>query len=421
MDNSICFAQKSDADDKLASFREKFFIPKHKNGNDVIYMCGNSLGLMPKSAEKYIHNVLEDWKNLAVEGHFYGKNPWIPYHEVIGRSMASIVGALPAEVVVMNSLTVNIHLLMVSFYRPDSKRNKILFEFSPFPSDRYAIESQVRYHGFDPKYAMIELKPEDGQYCIENENIEKIIHEHGDEIALILIGGVNYYTGQLYDLKRITKMGHEKGCVVGFDLAHGAGNIDLQLHDDGPDFAAWCTYKYLNSGPGSLSGIFIHKRHHGRKDLNRFAGWWGQDKESRFLMGPEFNPMPTAEGWQLSNQSVIQMAAVHASLDIFLEAGMENLRLKSIALTLYLAYLIDNSMGDEIHVITPTDGNKRGCQLSLQMTNPDKRLFDYLIDRGVILDWREPDVIRVAPTPLYNTFIDVWNFCRILKDGLKIL
>ncbi len=421
MDSSLLFARQSDTEDTLSLFRDKFFIPKDKLGNDVIYMCGNSLGLMPKTTEHYIHQELEDWKNLGVEGHFNGKNPWVPYHELLTGPMAEIVGALPSEVVVMNSLTVNLHLLMVSFYKPDKKRYKILFDYSPFPSDRYAIESQVRFHGFDPSEAMIELKPEKGQYNISLEKIESELEKHGDEIALILIGGVNYYTGQVYDMNKITKMGHEKGCIVGFDLAHGAGNIELDLHNDGPDFAAWCTYKYMNSGPGSLAGIFIHERHHQNKELPRFAGWWGQDKKTRFLMAPEFNPIPSAEGWQLSNQPVIQMAVIKASLDIFTEAGMKNLRSKSEKLTSYLEYLINAAEDEKIRILTPSEVQKRGCQLSLQMKNPDKRLFHYLIDHGVILDWREPDVIRVAPTPLYNTFQDVWQFNRILNEGLKML
>lgn len=421
MDTSISYAIQSDTEDALAAFRDRFHIPKDKEGNDVIYMCGNSLGLMPKSTEKYIVEVLTDWQNLAVEGHFHGKNPWLTYHEILAGPMAAIVGALPSEVVVMNSLTVNLHLLMVSFYRPEKKRYKILFDYSPFPSDRYAIESQIRYHGYDPKDAMIELKPEPGQFIISPDKIASIIQEQGSEIALILIGGVNYYTGQVYDMKQITMSGHEKGCMVGFDLAHGAGNILLDLHNDGPDFAAWCTYKYMNAGPGSLSGIFIHERHHRNTELPRFAGWWGQDKNTRFLMGPEFNPIPSAEGWQLSNQPVIQMAVIKASLDIFTEAGIQNLRVKSEKLTSYLEYLINTSRNEKISIITPADAKSRGCQLSLQMKYPDKKLFYYLMDHGVILDWREPDVIRVAPTPLYNTFQDVWHFARILNDGLKML
>jgi kynureninase len=306
---------------------------------------------------------------------------------------------------------------MVSFYRPTRDRYKILFDYSPFPSDRYAIESQVKFHGFDPKDGMIELSPDDGSEIITLENIQTVLETHGDEIALILIGGVNYYTGQAYDIKAITEMGHAYGCMVGFDLAHAAGNLLLHLHDDGPDFAAWCSYKYLNAGPGSLSGCFIHERHH-QSDLPRFTGWWGNDKSTRFLMGDEFNPIPTAEGWQLSNPPILSMAAIRASLDIFAEAGMTRLRAKSEKLTAYLEYLISHRKTDAIKIITPSEPNQRGCQLSFQMQHPDKRLFEYLSKKGVIADWREPDVIRIAPVPLYNSYQDLWHFADILLEGI---
>ncbi|MBK8626309.1 MAG: kynureninase [Saprospiraceae bacterium] len=420
MNTSIQYAQLQDQNDELASFRYRFHIPKISDGKDSIYLCGNSLGLMPKSASEYINQELEDWKNLGVEGHFHAKNPWMPYHEYLSKNMAQIVGAFPSEVVVMNSLTVNLHLLMVSFYRPTKNRYKILFDYSPFPSDRYAISSQVNFHGFDPAEAMIELKPDNGEEIITIENIHKILEMHGDEIALILIGGVNYYTGQAYDIKTITDMGHAQGCVVGFDLAHAAGNLLLNLHDDGPDFATWCSYKYLNAGPGSLSGCFVHERHHSA-DLPRFAGWWGHDKATRFLMGDEFHPIPTAEGWQLSNPPILSMAAIRASLDLFAEAGMNRLRRKSEQLTAYLEYLISQANDVNIKIITPSETQQRGCQISIQMKNPNKNLFQYLTENGVIADWREPDVIRVAPVPLYNTFEDVWQFNRILHEGLSKL
>lgn len=416
---SLSTAQNLDKEDALKKYRNRFFIPKDKEGNDVIYMCGNSLGLMPKDTQEYVSDVLDDWKDLAVEGHFNGRNPWISYHQHLVSQMASVVGAMPSEIVLMNTLTVNLHLLMVSFYQPDKKRNKILYDFNPFPSDRYAIESQIRFHGYNPAEAMIELKPNQGDYLISSETILKTIQKHGDEIALILIGGINYYTGQLYDIKEITRLGHQYGCKVGFDLAHAAGNVILQLHDDGPDFAAWCTYKYLNAGPGNLSGIFIHERHHQNLNLNRFAGWYGNTLKSRFMMKPEFEPMLTAEGWQVSNQPVLGLAAMSASLDIFEEVGMKALREKSEKLTAYLEYLVNQVSDNKIKIITPEDKNQRGCQLSLQMKNPDKALFNYLMEHGVVLDWREPDVLRVAPTPLYNTFEDVWHFHRILKDGLS--
>jgi kynureninase len=418
LDTSLHYALEQDQKDVLRSFRDYFHMPKTPDGQDVIYLCGNSLGLMPKSTSIYVNQELEDWKNLGVEGHFHAKNPWMPYHEFLTENMAHIVGAKPEEVVVMNSLTANLHLLMVSFYRPTSQRYKILFDYSPFPSDRYAIESQIRFHGFDPKSGMIELVPDEGSEIVSLDNIQNILDKHGEEIALILTGGVNYYTGQAYDIKAITDMGHEKGCIVGFDLAHAAGNLLLHLHDDGPDFAAWCTYKYLNSGPGSLSGCFIHERHH-KSDLPRFAGWWGNDKKTRFLMKDEFIPIPTAEGWQLSNPPILSMAAIKASLDLFAEAGMERLRIKSEHLTAYLEYLVSQNESDAIKIITPKQPQQRGCQLSLQMKKPNKRLHEYLTSNGIISDWREPDVIRVAPVPLYNTFEDVWRFNQILTEGLQ--
>ncbi len=419
MDRSIQFALGQDQADPIKQYKERFHIPKDNAGKDTIYLCGNSLGLMPKTTPAYVMQELEDWKNLGVEGHFHAKNPWMPYHEILTEQMAGIVGALPSEIVVMNSLTVNLHLMMVSFYRPTRERYKILFDYSPFPSDRYAISSQLKYHGFQPEEGMIELKPESGQEEVSMHHIENILHEHGHEIALILIGGVNYYTGQAYDVKRITQLGHQNGCLVGFDMAHAAGNLSLRLHDDGPDFASWCTYKYLNSGPGSLSGCFVHERHHQNTALPRFAGWWGNDKKTRFMMQNEFNPIRTAEGWQLSNPPVLSMAAIKASLDIFSEAGMDELRKKSIRLTAYLAALIQLEDNKNLRIITPESEEKRGCQLSLQMKRPDKRLFNYLTSNGVISDWREPDVIRVAPVPLYNSFEDVWHFSRILHEGLN--
>lgn len=420
MEATLSFAQEMDLQDSLTSFRSKFHIPKTPDGNDSIYLCGNSLGLMPKVTREYINQELEDWKNLGVEGHFHAKHPWMPYHEFLSEKMAHVVGALPSEVVVMNSLTVNLHLMMVSFYQPTSLRYKILFDYSPFPSDRYAIESQIKFHGFDHKSGMIELHPEEGQEIVSDEAIAKILEEEGENIALILIGGVNYYTGQAYNVEKITQMGHAKGCMVGFDLAHAAGNLNLQLHDDGPDFAVWCSYKYLNSGPGSLAGCFVHQRHH-YQNLQRFAGWWGHDKQTRFLMGDTYMPIQSAEGWQLSNPPVLSMAAILASLDIFEEAGMQKLREKSVRLTAYLEGLLNINEIDILRIITPSHRDERGCQLSLQMKEPDKRLFQFLTDRGVIADWREPDVIRIAPVPLYNTFADCWNFVHILNEGTQIL
>ncbi|MFZ1748715.1 MAG: kynureninase [Saprospiraceae bacterium] len=415
------YALEQDIEDPLAGFRDLFHIPKTNDGTDSIYFCGNSLGLMPKSVTDCVKKELEHWKDLAVEGHFKGSSPWMTYHESLAKPMAEIVGALPSEVIVMNTLTVNLHLMMVSFYRPTTDRFKILVDYSPFPSDRYAIDSQIRFHGYDPSETLIELLPGEGEEIVSEDHIRYILENHGEEIALIIIGGVNYYTGQAYDIKSITQAGHRYGCKVGFDMAHAAGNLRLHLHDDGPDFAVWCTYKYINSGPGSLSGCFIHERHHNDDTLHRFAGWWGHDKASRFLMGDQFLPTQSAEGWQLSNTPILSMAPIKASLEIFHQANIDRLREKSMRLTAYLEYLIHEMYSDKINIITPSDPHQRGCQLSLQMTRPDKSLFYYLMEHGVILDWREPDVIRVAPTPLYNTFEDIWMFVNILQEGLKTL
>jgi kynureninase len=419
------FALIMDEQDALRHFREKFYIPKQTNGEDVLYFTGNSLGLQPKTAREYIEQELKDWETFGVEGHFHAKNPWMPYHENLTDSMAKIIGAKPIETVVMNSLTVNLHLLMVSFYRPNEKRNKIVVEKNAFPSDQYAVGSQIKFHISnsrfqisEPKDGLIELSPHVGETTLRTEDIEKTLRENGDEIALILLGGVNYYTGQAFDMRRITEIGHEIGAVVGFDLAHAAGNIELSLHDWDVDFAAWCSYKYLNAGPGGIAGVFVHERHAENFDLPRFAGWWGHDKKTRFLMGDEFQPIVGAEGWQLSNPPIFQLAALRASLDIFEEFGMKNLREKSIKLTNYLEFLLSEIHDERIEIITPKNERERGCQLSIRVKNADKSLFEAITKRGVIADWREPDVIRVAPVPLYNTFIDVWKFAEILKDCL---
>jgi kynureninase len=416
---SAQFAFEMDAQDSLKSFREKFYVPKQPDGKDVLYFTGNSLGLQPKTTGNYIEQELKDWATLGVEGHFHAKNPWLPYHEFVAEQMAEIVGAKPIETVAMNSLTVNLHLLMVSFYRPTPERNKIIIEAGAFPSDQYAVQSQIKFHNFKIEDSLIELKPRKGEICLKTEDIEKTIHENGDSIALILLGGVNYYTGQKYDFERITKSGHGVGAVVGFDLAHAAGNVELKLHDWNADFAAWCSYKYLNSGPGSIAGVFVHERHAESFDLPRFAGWWGHDKETRFLMGSKFVPLRGAEGWQLSNPPIFQLAALKASLDIFEQAGMKNLIEKSKKLTGYLEFLL-REIGDErISVITPSNPDERGCQLSIRVQDADKNLFNSISEKGVYADWREPDVIRVAPVPLYNSFTDVFRFAEILKLCLK--
>ena len=416
--DSLAYAQQQDQQDKLAHLRNQFHIPKDKNGKEWLYFTGNSLGLQPKNTQKYIQQELDDWANYGVEGHFEAKNPWLPYHEFLTENMAKIVGAKPLEVVIMNTLTTNLHLLMVSFYQPTKKKYKIIIESDAFPSDRYAVQSQLKFHGFDVEEGLIEWKPRTGEELLNIEDLETIVSEQGDEIALLLIGGVNYYTGQYLDLKRIAEIGHAKDCLVGIDLAHGAGNISPELHDSGVDFAAWCTYKYLNSGPGSLGGLFVHEKHAHNKDLPRFSGWWNHNKETRFNMRQPFDVMPGAEGWQLSNPPILSMAAIKASLDMFAEVGMEALREKSEKLTGYFEFLINQIDSDSIKIITPSNPKERGCQLSIQVKNADKKLHAKLTENNIITDWREPDVIRCAPVPMYNSFEDVYRMVTILKGLL---
>ncbi|NNE27600.1 MAG: kynureninase [Saprospiraceae bacterium] len=411
------YAEALDRADPLARFRDRFNLPIQANGEPHIYLCGNSLGLQPKKANEYVQQEMEDWSKLGVEGHIHARHPWMPYHEFLTSSMARVVGGKEIEVVVMNSLTVNLHLLMVSFYRPTQKRFKILIEYSPFPSDRFAVESQARFHGFDPAEAVIEMQPDVDDY-VSMAQIESVLNEQGEEIALVLIGGVNYYSGQAYNIKSITELAHAKGAMVGFDLAHAAGNLHLNLHDDGPDFAAWCSYKYLNSGPGSLSGIFVHERHAYDTTLPRFHGWWGHNKSNRFKMGPVFEPMAGAEAWQLSNPPILPLAAMRASMELFDEAGMSALREKSVKLTSYLLKLLEILDHPKIKVITPSRSEERGCQISLQIKDADKSMFDDITNRGVIADWREPDVIRIATVPLYNSYKDVYDFYSLLKEAL---
>jgi len=418
--DNIDFAKQMDQDDPLKSFRDKFYIPKQKNGDTCIYLCGNSLGLQAKQTKEALEQELEDWKNYGVEGHFHAKNPWMPYHEFLTQAMANVVGAKPIEVVVMNTLTVNLHLMMVSFYKPSGNRNKILIEADAFPSDKYAAESQIRFHGLEPSECLIELKARPGEVCLREEDIQTTIEQQGRDIALVMLGNTNYYTGQYLNMKNITAWGHAQGCKVGFDCAHGAGNHPLNLHEAGCDFAVWCTYKYLNSGPGSLGGVFVHERH-ATAELPRFEGWWGHNKETRFKMRDGFEPIPGVEAWQLSNPPILSMAAIWASLRIFEEAGMQRLREKALLLTGYLEYLVQE-IGDEfIKIITPSDPEARGCQLSIQVKNANKTLYDKISKKGVIADWREPDVIRVAPVPMYNSFTDVFMFASILKEQIEAL
>ncbi|MGH7492487.1 MAG: kynureninase [bacterium] len=418
LEPTLEFARNLDALDPLAQYRDRFHYPPPKNGHECIYFCGNSLGLQPRTVRPYVEQELRDWARLGVEGHFHAKNPWLPYHELLTEQTALLVGAQSIEVVVMNSLTVNLHLLMVSFYRPTPSRYKILIEGGAFPSDQYAVKSQLQFHGFDPAAGLLELKPRDGEHLIRVEDIEHVLAREGERIALILFGGVNYATGQVFDMKNITRLGHDHGCLVGFDLAHAAGNLELQLHDWNVDFAAWCSYKYLNAGPGSVAGCFVHERHAHRRDLPRFAGWWGHNKNKRFLMEPEFEPIPGAEGWQLSNPPILQLAALRAALEIFDEAGMKQVRAKSVLLTRYLEYLLEQNQLENLHLVTPRAENQRGAQLSLQLQKFGKRVCDGLLARHAICDWREPDLIRVAPVPLYNTFEEVYRFVDVFKQAL---
>ncbi len=421
------FAIALDRGDPLARFRDAFHIPRRDNGEDEIYFVGNSLGLLPKRTAKYVDAELEKWGRLAVKAHFSGENPWLPYHELLAEPMARLVGASASapssEVVTMNSLTVNLHLMMTSFYRPTRARHRILLEDRPFPSDDYALESQARLHGFDPAEALVRLGPNAGKNTIDTADVADVLEREGESIALVLLPGVQYYTGQAFDIEAITRLAHAKGCIVGFDLAHAAGNLVLRLHDWNVDFAVWCTYKYLNAGPGSVGGCFVHERHgYGTSpDLPRLAGWWGHEKESRFRMEPGFRPIPGAEGWQLSNPPILSLAAIRASLDVFTEAGgMEPLREKSLLLTGYLEWLLVRELAASVEILTPGDPTQRGCQLSLRVKSrvPGKTVFERLESSGVTCDWREPDVIRVAPVPLYNRYDEVYRFVEILGKAL---
>lgn len=403
-----------DESDPLKTFRDRFYIPKTQSQEDVIYLAGNSLGLQPKKVKEYISSELDDWARLGVEGHFLGRHPWLPYHENLTEMAARLVGAKPVEVVVMNTLTVNLHLMMVSFYRPTKQRHKIIVEAGAFPSDQYAVASQVKFHGFNPTESIIELKPRVGESVLRTEDILETIEQNGHELALVMLGNVNYLTGQAFDMEAISRAAHKHHAYAGFNLAHGAGNLLLALHQWDVDFAVWCSYKYINSGPGNLSGCFVHERHSHEFSLPRFAGWWGHNKKTRFLMGPEFDPLPGAEGWQLSNPPIFQLAAMRASLEIFDQATMPELRKKSERLTGYLEYLLDQLPEGYCTIITPREPASRGCQLSLRLRGNPKQLLKDLGEQGVICDFREPDIIRAAPTPLYNRFIDVYRFANIL-------
>jgi kynureninase len=413
------FAQKLDAEDSLRSFRDKFHLPLGANGKPLIYLAGNSLGLMPKAAKQIVEQELDDWATLAVDAHLKATTPWYTYHETLREPAARLVGAKSNEVICMNSLTVNLHLMMATFYWPTKSRFKILMEEPAFPSDTYAIKTQIVHHGFDPNNALVLVRPREGEFTVRQDDIEAILEKEGDQIALVLIAGVNFFTGQLFDIARITAAGQKRGCVVGIDLAHAIGNVPLTLHDWNVDFAVWCSYKYLNSGPGAVAGAFVHERHATNRELPRLAGWFGNDPNTRFRLHlePEFIPVPSADGWQISNPPIFSMAPLRASLAIFDEAGgMEALRTKSIKLTGYLQFLLEAAGHSELTVITPRESDARGCQLSIQVHEHPRELFKKLEAAGVKCDFREPNVIRAAPTPLYNTFHEVWRVAKILAE-----
>ena len=418
--NTLAYAQQLDAQDPLAHYKKEFIFPQH-HGKDVIYFTGNSLGLQPKRSKAYVDEIMNDWANLAVEGHFYAEKPWWDYHERFAEPLSKIVGAKPSEVTVMNTLTVNLHLLMVSFYQPTATRFKIICEEKAFPSDQYMIQSQIQFHGYDPKTALVEIKRREGEHNIRLEDVLEVIRQEGDAVALVLIGGVNYYTGQVFDMKTITQVGHDVGAKVGWDLAHAAGNIEMKLHDWQVDFAAWCSYKYMNSGPGNASGCFIHEKHHSNPNLPRFAGWWGHNKERRFKMEPQFDPVQGADGWQISNLPILSLAPYLASVHLFDEVGMPALVAKRDHITSYLEFIlaeISREVQGAFEVITPSNPLERASQLSVFLHGEGRRLFDYLMQNGVITDWREPNVIRLAPVPLYTSYADMYHFGQVLKAGI---
>lgn len=420
-ENTLTFAQQADQKDPLKKWRSEFHFPQI-NGKDAYYFTGNSLGLQPKRTRGFIEEEMKKWETYGVEGHFVPKErPWLKFHEASKQALAKVVGAKPIEVVSMNNLSVNLHLLMVSFFRPTQERYKIICEAGAFPSDQYMFESQLHFHGLEPEKALIEIAPRKGEQTLRTEDILASIKEHSSELALVLFGGLQYYTGQLFDMEAITAAGHQAGAFVGFDLAHAAGNVPLQLHDWDVDFATWCSYKYMNSGPGNVSGIFVHERFAHDSTIPRFAGWWGHREDERFQMKKGFQPMPGADGWQLSNSNVIASAAHLASLEIFDEVGMQALRAKSLKLTGYLELIIDQLSGEDkiFEIITPRNPEERGAQLSIFFHRNGKLMFDYLVEQGVIGDWREPNVIRIAPAPLYNSFEDVYHFGRLLKEAIE--
>lgn len=414
--NDLACSQKLDDADPLRKFKNEFNFPKSKNNQNQLYFAGHSLGLMPKRASQYVNEELQAWAQYGVEGHFLGSHPWLHYHENITASFARLVGAKKSEVVAMNTLTVNLHLMMVSFYRPTKSRFKILIENNSFPSDKYAVDSQARFHGLDPQSTIIELTPSSDGITVTEDSILETIKLHGPELSLIMLGNCNYLSGQKFNIEKIVKAGHEVGAVVGFNLAHGAGNLNVQLHDSGADFAVWCSYKYLNSGPGGLAGVFIHERHHGKKDIPRFEGWWGHNKDTRFKMGPQFEPLLTAEAWQLSNPPIFQLASLRASMELFDEAGISDLRKKGDQLTSYFEYLIQKNLAEEVQIITPGSPESRGSMLCMKFKNNPKVWYEKLIQAGAIVDFREPNIIRATPIPLYNSYEDVFRLVSLIKE-----
>ena len=414
------WAQAADQSDVLRTFRDEFLIPPHE-GHDSHYFCGNSLGLQPRAVREAIAAELDYWGELGVEGHFKGRLPWMDYHEFVRDDLALVVGASPTEVVAMNTLGVNLHLMMVSFYRPTRERHAILIEAGAFPTDRYAVESQIRFHGYDPATALIEIEADEPNGTISDAAFERALATHGARVALVMLPGVQYRTGQAFDLEALAALAHAHGCLVGFDLAHAVGNLPLKLHDSGADFAIWCSYKYLNGGPGAIGGVFVHDRH-ARANLPRFAGWWGHDKTTRFQMGPQFVPTPGADGWQLSNPPILALVPLRISLELFRRAGMERLRHKSLQLTGYLEWLVRTQLADVLEIVTPADPLRRGAQLSIRVLGgreQGRSLFDYLMANGIIGDWREPDVIRISPAPLYNRHTDCLAFAEAVRNWTR--
>lgn len=413
---SLQFAQQKDKEDKLATYKQQFYFPQIDD-KDVIYFCGNSLGLQSRKVQAAVQQELDDWKNLGIAGFLTAKNPWMYYQEYFKKTLSAIVGCKEEEVTVMNSLTVNLHLLMLTFYRPTADRFKIIMEAGAFPSDQYAIETQVKHHKFDPENAVIEIAPREGEKTVRNEDIIQTIEANADTLALVMLGGINYYTGQLFDIKSITEVAQNAGAIAGFDLAHAAGNVHLELHDWNVDFAVWCSYKYLNGGPGAVGGLYVHEKYATDPSTPRFAGWWGNDEQARFKMKKGFIAKPNASGWNISTAPILNMASLKASLEMFKEAGFENIKAKSRELTAYLEFLLQQLHHLNFEIITPANEESRGAQLSLYFKERGKEIHEKMIDNGIVVDYREPGVIRVAPAPLYCSFTDVYRFYEILKDN----